>query len=336
MFDKMGHRLVDLGQRARPVTLYMRSAVLSNYGALAATLGLDPVAMLSRVTLPRQALTSADLRIPAEAVLTLLELSARESGEQAFGLRLAETRKLSTLGLVGMAARDEPTLRDALGTMVRHGWRHNESLASRLEEADGVAVLTQEFLPASAAGRQSVELAAGAIHRILRLILGVDWSARVVSFTHRPPADLGVHRRLFGSSVRFSQDFNGVVLRSSDLDTPMVMADPVMQGYAHRMLIEATATERTKVRYEVQQLILALLPTGRCNADEVALHMGIDRRTVHRRLVREGCTFSSLLQQTREQLVQRHLSDGGRRLSDIAPLLGFSSLSAFSRWRKTP
>lgn len=316
------------------MTSYLRSASLSNYGELARSLGLDPVRMLARVGLPPGCLDSADLRVSADAVMALLELSAQTSGEQAFGLRLAQTRRLSTLGLVGMLARDEPTLREAIATLVRYGRQHNESLAARLEESNGIAVLTQELLSAPNAGRQSIELAVGAIHRILRLLLGPEWSARSVCFTHPAPAVLDIHRRVFGRSVRFSQEFNGIVLRSTDLDTPMAMADPVMRGYAHQMLAEATPTERAQTRHEVQHMILALLPTGRCNADQVARHMGIDRRTVHRRLAREGCSFLALLQQTRQELMARHLS-GGRRLSEIAPLLGFGSLSAFSRWRRS-
>ena len=314
------------------MTSYLRSASLSNYGDLARNLGLDPALMLARVGLPPNCLHNPDLRVSADAVMALLELSAQTSGEPAFGLRLAQTRRLSTLGLVGMLARDEPTLREAIATLVRYGRQHNESLVARLEEENGVAVITQELLTAPSAGRQSIELAVGAMHRILRLLLGPEWSARAVCFTHPAPDVLDIHRRLFGRSVRFSQEFNGIVLRSTDLDTPMAMADPVMRGYAHQMLAEATPTELT--RHEVQHLILALLPTGRCNADQVALHMGIDRRTVHRRLAREGCSFSALLQQTRQELMARHLS-GGRLLSEVAPLLGFGSLSAFSRWRRT-
>ena len=314
------------------MTLHLRSASLNNYAELARSLGLDPASMLARVGLPLASLDSADLRVSADAVMALLELSAQVSGEQAFGLRLAQTRRLSTLGLVGMLARDEPTLREAVATLVRYGRQHNESLVARLEESNGIAVITQELLTAPSAGRQSIELAVGAMHRILRLLLGPDWSARAVNFTHPAPANLEIHRRFFGVTVRFSQEFNGIVLRSVDLDTPMAMADPVMRGYAHQMLAEATPTELT--RHEVQHIILALLPTGHCNADQVALHMGVDRRTIHRRLLREGCSFSALLQQTRQELMVRHLS-GGRRLSEIASLLGFSSLSAFSRWRRT-
>lgn len=317
------------------MTLFLRSASLNNYAELARSLGLDPVQMLSRVALPPACLDSDDLRIPAEAVLRLLELSAQASGEQAFGLRLAETRRLSTLGLVGMLARDEPTLREAVATLLRYSRLHNECLVVGIEESDGIAVLKQELLPVPGAGRQSIELAVGAMHRILRIFLGSDWTARMVSFMHPPPANLEVHRRLFGRSVRFSQDFNGIVLRSADLDTPMAFADPVMRRYASQMLGTATAADRVRTRYEVQQLILALLPTGRCSMDQIALHLGVDRRTVHRRLAREGCSFSSLLNQARKELAQRHLQHGNRTLSEVAPLLGFGSLSAFSRWRRS-
>jgi len=128
-------------------------------------------------------------------------------------------------------------------------------------------------------GRQSIELAVGATHCFLSLLLGPEWSARSVCFTHSAPANLEVHRRLFGHSVRFSQAFNGIVLRSTDLDTPMPWQTPVMRSHAHQMLAETTPTQRTRTRHEVQHLIMAPLQTGRCNADQVALHMGGVRQT---------------------------------------------------------
>ena len=66
----------------------------------------------------------------------------------------------------------------------------------------------------------------------------------------------------------------------------------------------------------------------------MALHLGVDRRTVHRRLATQCTTFTQVLDQVRLEQAQRLMGYGDRKLSDIAPLLGFSSLSAFSRWRR--
>ncbi|MNL21685.1 HTH-type transcriptional regulator VirS [compost metagenome] len=79
-------------------------------------------------------------------------------------------------------------------------------------------------------------------------------------------------------------------------------------------------------------MIWTLLPTGRCSVEQVAAHLGRDRRTLHRQLTREGETFSSLLDQVRTELATRYLANPHHPLSEIAGVLGFSELSAFSRW----
>lgn len=316
------------------MTASIRSAALSNYVDVARQVGLDPFRLVAQTGLPSECLHDSDLRVPARAVLQLLEMSAHLSGEEAFGLRLAETRRLSTLGLVGMLARDEPTVRLALAALLRYSRLHNESLVVEFEEQDGVVVLREELLPSANAGRQSIELAVGAMCRILKILLGSDWSPRLVSFMHPPPRQLAVHHRVLGRRVKFRQDFNGVVLSSDDLETPIAFADPVMTRYARQMLDASPTLEDLSVAGEVRQLILALLPTGRCSIEQVARHWGVDRKTVSRKLKREDTDFSRLLDETRSELTQRYLQYGNRSLTEIAPLLGFSSLSAFARWRR--
>lgn len=316
------------------MTALMRSASLAHYADLAASVGLAPHAMLAAVGLPRAALESTELRIPAAAVMRLMELSAERSGEPAFGLRLSVTRRLSSFGVVGMLARDEPTLRQALDTLNSYLYLHNESLTTQIHEAAGVAVIEQMFLPSVGAGRQSVELAMGALYHTLCLALGPGWKPRNVSFMHPPPAHLGWHRSILGGNLRFSQDYNGIALSSAEMDTPLHAADPVMRQHMRALVQEDLQSSRLSYIDEVEQLITALLPTGRCSAEQVALHLGVDRRTVHRRLVAEGTSFVQLLDRIRLEQAQRLIGYGDRKLSDIAPLLGFGSLSAFSRWRR--
>jgi AraC-like DNA-binding protein len=67
-------------------------------------------------------------------------------------------------------------------------------------------------------------------------------------------------------------------------------------------------------------------------ADSVAARLGVDRRTVHRHLAREGKTFSAIMDSVRAELVTRYIDNRDRPLASVAELLGFSALSAFSRW----
>ncbi|MCY1382826.1 Helix-turn-helix domain protein [compost metagenome] len=82
----------------------------------------------------------------------------------------------------------------------------------------------------------------------------------------------------------------------------------------------------------MRQLIAALLPGGRCTSQQVAQHLGVDRRTVHRHLARDQQTFAKLLQSVRAELVLRQVRDSDLPLSEVALLLGFAAPAAFSHW----
>ena len=98
----------------RPVNRLVRSACLTNFADVAARCSLGALALLGEVGLPARALEDPDLKVPALSVGRLLELAAARSSEEAFGLRMSESRRLSNLGYLGMLVRDEPTLRSAL------------------------------------------------------------------------------------------------------------------------------------------------------------------------------------------------------------------------------
>jgi hypothetical protein len=54
------------------------------------------------------------------AVARLLEDSAARSGRPDFGLRLAERRRLSNLGVLALLVRKQPTIREALEALANY------------------------------------------------------------------------------------------------------------------------------------------------------------------------------------------------------------------------
>jgi AraC-like DNA-binding protein len=141
-----------------------------------------------------------------------------------------------------------------------------------------------------------------------------------------------VHERLFGCKVEFGHDFNGIVCARRDLDAPNPNADPGMARYAEQMLDAAQSRATPAAAAQVRELVVLLIGTGRCTIDVVAQHLGVDRRTVHRRLVAEGETFSGIVAAVRRELAARYVNDRGRTLAEVSSLLGFAAPSGFSRW----
>jgi AraC-like DNA-binding protein len=312
-----------------------RSATLTNYADVARSVGLDPYEMVRSVGLSQTCLVEVDMKIPTASVRRLLEQSAALSGVENFGLRMAETRRLSILGQLGMVARDAPTVRHLLGILVKHMRVHNQSLLLRIEEAGGLATIRQDLvIKDRGAMRQSVELSLGALSRILRIYLGDDWTPLRVCFVHQSPVDLSLHRKMFGPALEFGCEFDGIICKSKDLDTPIASSDPVMATYARRQLESSLSTEPGSIEKEVRQLMLIMLPTGRCSVERLARHLNMDRRTIHRKLARDGLSFSEMINEVRLELSERYLVNPKRTLSEVAVLLGFSGISAFSRWHQ--
>ena len=82
----------------------------------------------------------------------------------------------------------------------------------------------------------------------------------------------------------------------------------------------------------VEQLIKILLPAGRASVQVCAASMGMTVRTLQRTLDAEGETFSHLLNRARMHLATQYLANRRMRITDIADLLGYSSIGAFTRW----
>jgi AraC-like DNA-binding protein len=260
-----------------------------------------------------------------------VELGARRSGLEDFGLRMAEKRQLSNLGAIGLAVREQPSLRKALELVHQYAWLQNDALSIGLEEIDDVALL-RVGMPAWR-GRQAAELTTGIVFRIVQAVRGPAWRPLEVRFMHAAPASLDGHRRVFGVTPLFEQDFVGLVLDRAELDRPVLAEDPdmakVVNGYIAHL---AERREQLGLTDRVRQLILALLPNGGCTVERIAERLAVDRRTLHRRLAAEGASFTSLLNSTRMDLASSLLTTSERPLQGIAEMLGFASLSAFAHW----
>lgn len=314
------------------MTDLIRAACLTHYSDVARSVGIDPLKMLRDVGLPPRSLTDPDIRIPSGGVRRLLEASAAAAAVDDFGLRLAERGGLSNLGPVALVVREQPTVGTALDALGRYVHVHNESVRLRIERhGDLVMIMPMLLLGRPAPARQSAELLVGISYRILSAFLGPGWRPLDVHFAHPAPRNRSTYRRFFNCNVAFGAEFDAIICPAIDMERPMTTADASMARYA-QSYVDALAARSPTIDGKVRELIVALLPTGRCSLDRVAQHLGCDGRTVQRWLAERGSSFSEILDAQRSELVIRLIEDQSRSLPAVAELLGFSAQSALARW----
>ena len=311
----------------------VRSGTLFGYADLSDTLGLDTDALLAQVELSRALLEDPDVLIPVDRVRALLEATSRLPGAENFGLRLGARRRVANLGIVGLVIREEPTALSALGTLCRYLQLITSSLHIVIEEAEPVTLIREEL--AFATGdpvRQSIELAIAMMAGILNELMPPGWKPKSVHFRHRAPRDTQAHRRIFRCPVHFEADFHGIVCASADLRRQLPDRDAQLSRFVQAGLEKSMAETKGSSLAPVRQVIIGLMPLGRCDATTVARHLHVSTRTLHRMLARHGQCYSGLLAQIRRELVMQQLRNSDRPITQIAQMLAFESSSAFGHW----
>jgi AraC-like DNA-binding protein len=271
--------------------------------------------------------------IRASTVGRLLEASAKVGSAEDFGLRMAETRRLSIFGPIGLLLQQEPTVRRALASLARYLRLHTDALALGIEEEGETAIIREERNHPGAKTRTAGERAHdGRAAPYPALAAGRRLEAGTCMLLARGASDGGRPRPLLRLSSRLRCDVNGFVCAAKALDARLPKGDPVMARYAQQYLDSILEPPHATTADKVRQFVRALLPSGRCSIEQVAQHRGMDRRTIHRHLASDAETLSSIVDAVPAELVTRYLTTTDRPLAEVADLLGFSGLSALSRW----
>jgi AraC-like DNA-binding protein len=317
----------------RPTDRFVRWASLVGFPELCRSLGLDPAQLLADVGLRLQEPVDQDAWIPGHPVALVLERAAVASGCDDFAVRLNRWRRFSHLGPISLVLREEPDLRSALELLLRYQKAYNGVIDLRLAETDDLATLqvwVDYGRPVPV--RQPLDLTMATLMTTIRTLVSPAWEPQVLYFSHPAPSDLSAFHAVFGPRLRFDHEFTGVVFPSRDLDAATVTADPGFRPYARQLLQSLPAPRAATVADEVGSLVEFLLPLGSSTMARVSRDLGVQSRTLHRRLVAEGQSFSAIVQTTRARLGMHYLANERYSLTEISGLLGFAAPSAFSTW----
>jgi AraC-like DNA-binding protein len=313
----------------------VRAASIEGFAELTRRLGGDPADLLQQAGLDARVLVEPDLRIEATQLARLLELAAFGTGADDFGLRLAQMHGLANLGPIGILAREERSVGEALRTLIDYLYLHNSATYLRIDDTGANAVIAVfQRVDASIPSRQMMDLAIGATVGVLRSFLGPEWHPVSAQLASAAPRRFATHQRVFRCPIEFDASLNALHVASDDLRAPIQSSSSAFQKQARQWIESLAIRAKTEATFtdDARRLIAMLLSSGRCSADRLAGFYGVNRRTLHRRLDQSGQSFMSLVNAVRRELADSRVSEGRLSLGDISHSLGFDQQSSFSRW----
>jgi AraC-like DNA-binding protein len=277
----------------------------------------------------------ATLALSLPSFCKLMEQSAKLTHNDNFALWFGNQFEARDLGLWGYGAISAPTVGSALDVLVELFPYHQQSSTLRVsKEPSGLMRIDYRVdAPHIVERRQDAELTLGNILNVMREGLGSHWAPEEVHFEHPKPDGWRDHERAFQAPVFFSQRTNAILFRPDVMRTPMPAADARLLA-AMRMCMEKLwqgEHKRAGITDRVRIAIRAQLPDGAPELEDIATELRLSVGAIQRELNRDGLNFKTLVEQTRRDLAMAYLQRDKLPLSEIALLLGYSELSAFSR-----
>jgi AraC-like DNA-binding protein len=307
----------------------VRGTALLGVKEFAVSQGIDPDSALAEVHLP---VDLQDAQLSGAQFNALVELCAVRSNNPLFGLQFGLHQGTQSLGTLLYAMRCTGNVGEALNLLTRYFHVHSDGAQVRLERQAGNALLLYEITDGALASvRQTVELAMGIAACLLRELLGHAWQPRGLMFRHCCVANRSAYRALLGVLPRFDCPVNAWVFDESLLAIPLEATDVRCQQLAQQHIDELARMTLQELPSYVQKLLRSRLANGQVAIGQIAEHMMISPRTLQRYLMTQGTGFQELLDDTRQAMAARYLSDSSISLTQLASLLGYADLSTFSR-----
>lgn len=157
----------------------------------------------------------------------------------------------------------------------------------------------------------------------------------------RPVADKRPYENFFGCPVKFGTRNNRLFFRVEDLDQPFVTHNPDLLEVIAPQLEAELKQHRTNMSLKEQAkgVLKRSLAGQRPRLEEVAIQLGMSGRTLQRKLLDEGATFHSLMEEARHEMAQHYLTQPWLELNETAYLLGYedpnSFIRGFHKWEGT-
>jgi AraC-like DNA-binding protein len=278
---------------------------------------------------------SPTLKLKLSAFVRLFEESARQTRNGNFGLWFGNQFKPRDLGMWGYAAISAPTLGSSLDNLVGLFRYHQESSAMHLKQGcDGLMRLEYQITaPAIVERRQDAELSLGMFLNFFREACGSSWAPEEVHFEHPKPLEAHEHRMAFDAPVYFSQPTNALIFRSDILARPMPESDTrllaIMQTCLQQLGSETTIEDA--LLDSVKTRIRMKLPEGYPALEDIAEELQARPSLICHELQDAGQSYTELVECVRRDLALSYIRQRQLPFSEIALLLGYSELSAFSR-----
>ncbi len=333
--------LLQDGKAIPPDTMSASLAVRILRAAVAE--GGDRREILSAVGLDDSRLRNPLSRISWQVSLRLFKILQSHLRDPAVHLRLGEKSVMQSFSDIGYATRLETDLASVIKASIQLQPLRQNMVRTTFHPTGQPPFFLWEYSPDLVQEYASfVEFSVSTFARTSRQILDEAPLLRSVQFQHQPQFDVGIYEKTFGCPVKFGMPQTRMEIAGRQVFRPSPFANQALfDAASERYELPAKWMMDGKKHLAFSYFYLTSeLDKSPPTLERMAASFGQSERTLRRKLVEEGMPFRDLLDRVRKDMCRLYFMEDTRSLGEIALLLGYSDLSAFTRayknWTGTP
>ncbi|WP_409645598.1 AraC family transcriptional regulator ligand-binding domain-containing protein [Sphingorhabdus sp.] len=299
--------------------------------------------ILSAIGLDETRLRNPLSRISWQVAIRFFKVLQAHFNDPAVHLRLGEKAAMQNFSDFGYATRLETDLASVIKAHVQLQPLRQNMVRTTFDTDGRPPFFTWEYSPDLIRDYATfVEFSVVTFARLSRQVLNEPPLLRSVQFRHEPQFDIHRYKAVFGCPVDFGMPQTRMEIAGRQVFRPSPFANQKLFDAASRRYERPATwmiTGKTHLAYSYFYLT-SELDKSPPTLDRMAASFGMSERTLRRKLVEEGMSFRDLLDCVRKDMCQLYFMEDTRSLGEIALLLGYSDLSAFTRayknWTGTP
>lgn len=299
--------------------------------------GISPVAVLRRAGLPMGLFDQSRILVATEEMFALYNAIREISADAGIGLKLGSEERPERYSPIAIAAICSRSFGDALRRIARYK-RLVSPQEIRITEAGKECAVEFVWLLAEATEASTwIDMCFAWTVTIGRRGTGRKINPSRVEL-RRPEAHRRLYENYFGCPVKFGARRNKLFFRAEDVSQPFVTHNPELLELIAPQLeaqLEQQLADRV-LKEQAKGILKRLLAGQKPRLEDVAVELRASPRTLQRRLLEEGITFHSLVEEARREMAQHYLRQPSLELNETAYLLGYedpnSFIRAFHKW----
>lgn len=314
---------------------------LQQYLRSAEACGLVREKMLSEAGIPAEILLDNNGRLPGEALQRLLQFILPRCGNPLFGLQTSQYIQPGSYSVMGYIAMTSNTLAEAVMRMPQYEKLVGDMGTSTVEHEPGAVVVRWNCrFTDPVVRRHIIENVLASWTTYSRWMAdNQELSPLAVRFEHDPPADRGLlkhYQSIFRCPVYFNQPMSALLASPQLFEYPLRSPDATLRETLeqHAQSLLTALKEKYSLADQVRSLLRSMLSDTSPRKEFVAEQMGMNVRTLHRKLADEGTSYQQILDDLRAELARKYLQQSLLSVEDIARRLGFTESRSFIRYFK--